>query len=73
MARVKARVYVQGPGGKSAFLVPGDTVPDWASVTNPAALEEEPTPAPALALEEKKDEDAPAPAAKRTRKAPASE
>ncbi len=73
MARVTSRVHVRGKNGEYAVLAPGDTVPEWATVTNPDVLEAEPTPAPAPAPEEKKDEPAPAPAAKRTRKAPASE
>ncbi len=38
--KVIARVYVQSKDGiKSSWLKPGDAVPDWAEVTNPAAVE----------------------------------
>lgn len=56
--KVKAYVFVRGERGRSALLAPGDTVPDWASVTNPDVIdgdtadetpEEDPEPAPAPA------------------------
>lgn len=39
MAKVTARVILTTPSGDFVTLVPGDTVPEWATVTNPAALE----------------------------------
>lgn len=42
MATVCAYVHVQSEDGvKTAVLAPGDTVPEWAEVTNPAALTDE--------------------------------
>jgi len=78
--RVRTRVHVRGDAGHEAWLSPGDTVPEWATVTNPRVLADEPealapadppaadeTPAPAS-----EEEPAPAPAPKRARrKAPA--
>jgi hypothetical protein len=45
MAKVKARVYVRAEDGSYVVLKPGDTVPDWADVTNPDVLEDD-APAP---------------------------
>lgn len=48
--KVRAYVHVRSSdGGRTALLAPGDEVPDWASVTNPDVLVEEPEPAPAPA------------------------
>lgn len=66
MATVKRRVYVQSANGESAWLRPGDTVPNWATVTNPRVLAEEPvteqapTKAPEPAAEKPADEPKPA-------------
>ena len=53
MAKVIARVIVTSPDGDFVTLVPGDTVPEWATVTNPDALDSE-----------ESDADEPAPAKK---------
>lgn len=40
MARVTAHVHVASRDGtRRAWLSPGDTVPDWATVSNPAVLD----------------------------------
>lgn len=45
--KVRAHVYVQSEDlAKSAWLQPGDTVPEWATVTNPDALVDEPAAEP---------------------------
>jgi hypothetical protein len=51
--RVTAYVFVRGEKGQMARLAPGDTVPDWATVTNPDVLDGD---APAPKAEEKPEE-----------------
>lgn len=41
MTRVNTRVFVRGEEGREAILNPGDTVPDWAEVTNPDVILDE--------------------------------
>lgn len=51
--KVRAYVHVRSADGReSAVLKPGDTVPEWAEVTNPAALEDSPAEAVKAPVEE---------------------
>lgn len=75
--KVTAYVYVRGEHGESALLVPGDRVPDWATVTNEAVLEADakilPAPAPEkepVKEDAKEPEKAPAKAPARKAAAP---
>ncbi len=51
--KVTAYVFVRGERGLSARLAPGDNVPDWATVTNPAVLDGDAPEAPEEAASDK--------------------
>jgi len=69
--KVTAYVHVRGEHGENAVLSPGDTVPEWATVTNADVLEADAKILPAPAKEpEKEPVKAPAKPAPRKAAAP---